>query len=978
MKTTNFVLQKAIMLIGCCLIASIAVAQSQLPFTNRQLNGPFLKKNHTYPISPSRGIYEGAQTTTGVKSIIAPDWYKRITDTSIYATVKFGGIHRDTQGNYVYVATNGNPGGTYKAVIVKTQNNGVEIWRKEFSDAYFTAGSKVVTDSQDNIFVFGEVIRDSVNRETYLAKYTPSGNVVWTEYYSQPDFILVKGMELLADSQDNIIAISQINGDYGLNQYYLVNKFDQSGNIMWTQAIPYPSTKTMKFGTYRKSRLLSDNSLVLFDKYMFFNLNSSGMINWNNQLTTKALTAADVLNDTIVTLTGTSSAALVATKITKDNVDIWATTLTGTTYQGRPGDICLNSKRNVFVLTQTGSTGPNVIKLTPNGVVEYNNFYPCSSVDYEIRDGFSYFMHANEHDSVVIGGMGQNFTLTAVSIDSLGVLIAGNHFNTLETGYDYVYAYDGFNYYDGQLIVGGNQRSMSETGYDLFLTAINASANIKWTQFVEKEASSDLQIYGTALDASNNTYLAGSSKYENFSRNFNLTKLNDAGVVVWNNKYFSSLDGYAATVKVLSDNSVIVGGALSSPFQPVLININPDGTIRWSLTLSDPSFFNGGVQSVDIDNDGNIIVASQVAYSDGVYDIYITKVSPAGTVIWDYISDTATNGKNVYHLTTDNNNNIIVSGETKDASYNSIVYAIKLNSSGVKVWEYSENYSGADLISQAYGDNQGNTYLVGQASSQGVSIKLDALGQKVWSNITTNEGYYYGIYGSGDTAVYAAGTTVDLLGNTQSELVAFDTSGAILWSHNFIETGKSIYGQFVIGDENQLYFSGYSADESSNQYSIFAIYDYQGNLQYNSEVKISREEGDFNKFWLSDFAQNDNHLVIAILSSVVEPNDNVNEYNMAYVGNAIRFSKSGLVPIDDNNVVSTLRYYPNPVTNTLCLFEDKEITNVTIYNVTGQPVISKSIHATETSLNVSGLAPGIYTVRVESNDKFESFKIIKK
>lgn len=976
MRTKNFLFKKTTMLLGCCLMASIAVAQT--PFTNRQIKKTFSKTNHANPISVLHGKVNGTQTTLSAKSLIQPDWNKRITDTSNYPTVKFGGLHRDTQGNYVYVATNGNPGGTYKAVIVKTQNNGVELWRREFSSAYFTAGSKVVTDSQDNIFVLGEVIRDSVNRESYLTKYTSSGNVVWTKYYSQTDFQLVKGMELLADSQDNIIAISQINGDNGLsNQYYLIQKFEQSGNILWEQEISYPTTNItynkMNFNTYIKSTLLSDNSVVMFDRSFYLKLNSNGEIDWNNSLTTNVLISADERNDTIVTFTK-SQYEMYVTKLTSDNINVWNNTL-NVTYSHRPGDICINEKNNIFVMMQAdfdvGTHGPEVIKLSSNGVVQYDNNYPCDNIDNEIKDGFSYYIKANEHDSVIIGGMGQDFILTAVAIDSLGNLIAGNEFNTFEPGYDYIYAYDGFNYYDGKMIVGGNQRNLSESGYDLFVTAIDFNANVKWTQFVKKEATSDLEVYEAALDASNNTYLAGSGKAGPWYRSFNVIKQNDDGAVVWNKIY--SLDGYAAAVKVLSDSSIIVGGAFS--WSPALINIKPDGTVKWQLTLSNLSFTMGGIQFINIDNDGNIIAASQ-ASNNGLHLIYITKVSPNGTLIWEYTNNTTT-GTDIYHLTTDINNNIIFSG-IEITSDGNITYAAKLNSNGQLVWEYRESYSGTDLISQTYGDNEGNTYLVGQASDQGLFIKLDPLGQKVLSNQTTDAGYYYGIFGK-EGVVYAAGTTLNSLGTIQSELVARNAAGTILWSQNIAEAGKAIYGQYIIGDENYLYMSGYSIDTLSNQYSIMAIYDYQGNLKYNSEIKVSREEGDYDNFMLADFAQNSNHLVIAILSSVIEPNTNVNEYNLAVIGNSIRYTKPVVVSIEEKNIVaSTFKCYPNPVTDILYLSDDKTISSVTIYNITDQAVISKSIHATKASLNVSGLTSGIYTVKVESNENVESFKIIKK
>jgi len=973
MRTKNFFFKKATMLFVYCLMASIASAQ--LPFINRQIKGTFPKANHAIPFSTLQVKNNGTQTTLSTKSIIEPDWYKRITDTSYIATVKYGGISRDTQGNYVYVATNGNPGGTFKAVIVKTQNDGVEIWRREISDAYFTAGSKVVADSYNNIYVLGEVMRDSINREMFLRKYTSSGDVIWTKYYSQSDFVLVKGMELLADAQNNIIAISQINGDYELsNQYYLIIKFDQDGNVVWTKQVTYPTNNTtytkLGFSTYIKSSLLSDNSLILFDKSFYLNLNSNGVINWNVLLTSNILISADELNDTIVALTGSDGGTMCATKINGAGGIVWNDTLP-ISYSGRPGDICISENNNVYVLAQDGAHGPEVIKYTANGDVIYDNQYPTSN-DL-IKYGFSYFIKANEHDSIIIGGMGDEFALTAVTIDSLGNFIAGNSFNTFESGYDYIYAYDGYNYYDGHMIACGNQRNLSEGGYDLFVTAIDFNATILWTQFIEKEATSDFEVNAAALDEYNNTYLAGSGKQGNWYRTFNVIKQNNAGAIVWDSTY--CLNGTANAITVLSDNSVIAGGTIS--YDPAIINIHPDGTRNWTLILSDTCFFMGGVQYVTVDNDGNIIAASQI-YKNGVHKLFIAKASHDGTLIWKYFNTPPTNGTDVYHLTTDIDNNIIFSGIDITSS-GSIAYAEKLNSEGQLIWQYDESYSGTDLVSQAYGDNESNTYLVGATDSQGLIVKLDSLGQKIWSKLTTNNGYYYGIYCSGDTVLYAAGTTVNSLGAIQSELVALDTAGTILWSQNIAETDKDIYGQFIIGDEHNLYLSGNANDISYNQYSVLGIYDYQGNLVNKSDVKVSREEGDFNNFWLSDFAQNKDHLAIAILTSVIEPNMNVNEYNLAVIGNSIRYTKPVVVSIEEKNVVaSTFKCYPNPVTDILYLSDDKIISNVTIYNITDQAVISKSIHATKSSLNVSGLASGIYIVKVESNENVESFKIIKK
>lgn len=75
--------------------------------------------------------------------------------------------------------------------------------------------------------------------------------------------------------------------------------------------------------------------------------------------------------------------------------------------------------------------------------------------------------------------------------------------------------------------------------------------------------------------------------------------------------------------------------------------------------------------------------------------------------------------------------------------------------------------------------------------------------------------------------------------------------------------------------------------------------------------------------------------------------------------------------------LKNLKLYPNPVKDILNLSFDKEITTVSIYNLLGQEVITKSVNSNETLINVAGLTAGNYLIKVTSNNEVKIVKIIK-
>jgi len=71
------------------------------------------------------------------------------------------------------------------------------------------------------------------------------------------------------------------------------------------------------------------------------------------------------------------------------------------------------------------------------------------------------------------------------------------------------------------------------------------------------------------------------------------------------------------------------------------------------------------------------------------------------------------------------------------------------------------------------------------------------------------------------------------------------------------------------------------------------------------------------------------------------------------------------------------KVYPNPVKNTLYLSYVENISDVAVFNLLGQQVLSKKINATESQIDMSALAGGTYLMKVNVGNQVKTLKIVK-
>lgn len=93
-----------------------------------------------------------------------------------------------------------------------------------------------------------------------------------------------------------------------------------------------------------------------------------------------------------------------------------------------------------------------------------------------------------------------------------------------------------------------------------------------------------------------------------------------------------------------------------------------------------------------------------------------------------------------------------------------------------------------------------------------------------------------------------------------------------------------------------------------------------------------------------------------------------------YIDN-LYFSRTALGVNDFE--VSNIKMWPNPVTNLLNIDSVSTVDTISIYNLVGQEVMSKSINNKSVNLNVSNLEKGVYVVKMLSEGKVSVSRLMK-
>lgn len=198
-----------------------------------------------------------------------------------------------------------------------------------------------------------------------------------------------------------------------------------------------------------------------------------------------------------------------------------------------------------------------------------------------------------------------------------------------------------------------------------------------------------------------------------------------------------------------------------------------------------------------------------------------------------------------------------------------------------------------------------------------------------------------------------------------------------------------VYFTELDGSTNELGAWGIDGDEFVPIF--YYSFNYTGNLEIVSSVDYDYEDADFtwepNKWYHLKTEITENEIKYYIDGVLIYTGDNFAKLNIegiqfvhdnfggsAYIDN-IKLYMSDLATTDTKKVAS-LQVFPNPSSNFFTIASDDNIVGYTIYNQSGQLVISGS---NAKHIDIQNLLPGVYIVSAKTvSGKIISTKLIKK
>lgn len=495
----------------------------------------------------------------------------------------------------------------------------------------------------------------------------------------------------------------------------------------------------------------------------------------------------------------------------------------------------------------------------------------------EIVPGELYDQSLNTTDSVRFANSTITNTLTISGVP----ITVNTATNTLQVGSVNTSSVATFNV-NGNLILPAGGDILNSNGNSVL--GVSAGDNNIWVEtFASDQPTTDFVQGATSVeyDADGNVialfshYIPGADD----SSYTSVAKLTPTGAVLWQVRFSASTysDGWGLAYDTVNNVVYVAGRASGTPlpyYFATLTKLNGlDGSIIWSKTYD----FEADSQSavVDVDGDGNPVM---VGYAYNGTDNYITtsKINKTdGSVLWSKTLD-GQGDDQAYGMAIGPSNEIVTIGYVDTFGLQDVVATVVAepvsnvnwtnerpvfnngfsctvsfpNGDGVPVFSNIEDTLGnraiggtlATILGSNLGDNgvdgvddlviKVDTLAANDTNDRMVVVKYAADGTIAWQKAVQFDAGYNcsGADADIDSAgnIYVCGQyQYDFNGGTTSamSLVKFNSSGVKQWSRRVVGNCDTFGTSVVVGDDDQLYLSGITANNNASDY-IWAVAKY--------------------------------------------------------------------------------------------------------------------------------------------------------
>lgn len=334
------------------------------------------------------------------------------------------------------------------------------------------------------------------------------------------------------------------------------------------------------------------------------------------------------------------------------------------------------------------------------------------------------------------------------------------------------------------------------------------SGDIMWSRVFLPAGYSQGMGYSVTADNSGNVFSAGNFTKQNGTQDIIVVKYNSNGNIADSVTYNTDILTSENTLNLLLDNAgnVFILGAIQSQALPrsvLVVKFNQSLNPVWSKTLSGSSALADMPVQMIWDNSGKLIVCMASNNAGGGLDYGMYKLDTNSTVLNEYSYNGIGNNQDIpYAVCTDNNNNIFVTGSSRNADSlgSEDIVTIKLNSSLQQLWLkiYNGVSYGIDYGTCLTTDSENNLYVGGAYEKQDnhlgyALLKYEPAGDLQWveqySNLLNSEDFVYSVAVDNSHNIFLTGISFDSLTDFDFATIKYSQPIGITQVNNNVPQG---------------------------------------------------------------------------------------------------------------------------------------------------------------------------------------------
>lgn len=395
------------------------------------------------------------------------------------------------------------------------------------------------------------------------------------------------------------------------------------------------------------------------------------------------------------------------------------------------------------------------------------------------------------------------------------------------------------------------------------------------------------------------------------------------------------------------------------------------------LRTWEPDVFNADIKDFAYDSDGNLMMTGEF-YQHFTYggfsmtmnsglNFFLLKYSPTlDSVLWGVYSQG--NANYGISLAIDQDDNTYTTGAYNDGTFfidtlintgnsNHNMFISKIDTDGNQLWITTLEGTGEVHGYAVDCDDSSNVFAVGEF--EGV---MDAQG-----TVLTSNGLFDGVilkYNSNGDLQWAEG-----LGGTDTD-EAYD----VLLDDNLDPIVLLEAGVDPLYQSQTLYTHGF------NEPLLVKLKNSDGSLVWDQRLYATQTSGVVNANVIS--RENDFIAIAGINRTGIEFNmvpysaPNNKDFYVAVLEDSLTYHLS-LEEQEEQEEFEEVLLYPNPVLDQVYISSQKPFDFLEIFDMRGNPVLSKSVNTTKLAVTMSDFTPGLYLIRMKFGDEFKTHKVLK-